>query len=806
MLSRSFALLAVVAVSTSSVSAQGWKVPPEPIASQIVAMPAPSVSLSPDRRFLLLTYREPMVDIEVQARPHRKLAGSRIDEASRGPQLGLKTQRLVLRDLSNGQERELTVPAGHISNVSWSADGQWLAMTRATDQGLELWFANSGDGAAKKVVGMHLNAVLGSPLQWLPDQRSLLCRMRVDDELPAAPAAPAGPNIQQASGRRAQIRTNRDMLTSEYDAQCFEALGRSQLARVYCPSGVYQEYGEPGLITRASASPDGQYVLLSKIERPFSYLVRWRQFPQRTSLLAIDGDDLGEVASQPLLERVPIGGVQTGPRSVRWLDGHPHTLTWTEALDGGDPRNEAEWRDEVKVLADLPDGQPQTWFKTAFRFRGVQAAADGKLGVASEYDRQTRTERVFLVDVTDFDVAPVVAWERSRQDAYGDPGRPVSTTTAQGKRRLHQQDGALLFSGSGASREGNRPFLNRWTPGEEEHEELWRCADGRYETFVDLLDDDRILIRSESRTEPPNYVAVSLSTGERQPVTAFEDPRQQYAEQIHKELIRYERADGVSLSGTLYLPPGHKKGQKYPTLVWAYPQEFARKSDAGQVRGSPNRYVGFSRSSHLWLLHAGYAVLDGATMPVIGPVRTANDTYVDQLVAAADAACEMLVERGVTPRDQIGIAGHSYGAFMTANLLCHSDLFAAGIARSGAYNRSLTPFGFQNEERTFWEAPEVYLGMSPFAHAEKLEEPILFIHGEDDNNQGTWPLQSQRMFAAVKGHGGTARLVMLPHESHGYRARESVLHCVAEMVEWMDTHVRKAQTDDVSTPADPGRR
>jgi len=375
---------------------------------------------------------------------------------------------------------------------------------------------------------------------------------------------------------------------------------------------------------------------------------------------------------------------------------------------------------------------------------------------------------------------------------------------ANGRRLLHQRDGSLFFAGSGASRDGNRPFLDKWNPGTRNKQQLWRCAEDRYETFVDWLDGDRILIRSEASTEPPNYVAVTLPGGAREAITRFTDPAQKFADQIKKELIRYQRADGVALSGTLYLPPDHKEGQRHPTLVWAYPQEFARKSDAGQVRGSPDRYVRFSRSSHLWLLLAGYAVLDGATMPVIGPVRTANDSYVEQLFAAAAAACDMLVERGVAPRDQIAVAGHSYGAFMTANLLCHSDLFAAGIARSGAYNRSLTPFGFQNEERTFWQAPEVYLGMSPFAHADKLNEPILLIHGEDDNNQGTWPLQSQRMFAAIKGHGGTARLVMLPHESHGYRAEESVLHCVAEMVDWMDEHVKGRRP--AADPARPGRR
>lgn len=130
---------------------------------------------------------------------------------------------------------------------------------------------------------------------------------------------------------------------------------------------------------------------------------------------------------------------------------------------------------------------------------------------------------------------------------------------------------------------------------------------------------------------------------------------------------------------------------------------------------------------------------------------------------------------------------------MTANLLAHSDLFRAGIARSGAYNRTLTPFGFQSERRTFWEAPEMYAKVSPFWYADKIKEPILLIHGEADNNQGTFPIQSERMFAAIRGNGGTARLVMLPLEAHGYAAKESTEHTLFEMVQWFDKWVKNAK-------------
>jgi dipeptidyl aminopeptidase/acylaminoacyl peptidase len=264
---------------------------------------------------------------------------------------------------------------------------------------------------------------------------------------------------------------------------------------------------------------------------------------------------------------------------------------------------------------------------------------------------------------------------------------------------------------------------------------------------------------------------------------------------VYKEMITYKRYDGIDLSATLYLPPGRKPGDgPLPLLMWAYPREFKTAKAASQVVGSPHRFVRISPTSPLIMLSYGYAVLSGPTMPIIGEGdKEPNDTYIKQLVSSAQAAADEMVKREITTRDQMAIGGHSYGAFMVANLLAHSDIYQAGVARSGAYNRTLTPFGFQAEERTFWEAPEVYFAMSPFMHTQKVNEPILLIHGEADNNSGTFPVQSKRYYHALKGHGATAKLVMLPHESHGYRARESVMHMLWETANWLDTYVKKGE-------------
>lgn len=785
-----FALLPLAGALGAQGPATTWKEPPEPIRSLLLAEETPSVAISPCRRFLLLRHHEPMPGLDVLARPYLKLAGSRIDPKTRGPQLGAQTTKLVLRRLADGSERPLPIPKGHLGGAVWSADGERIAFSRATDAGTELWLVTTADARARKVDGVQLNAVLGAPVEWLPDQRTLLCRLAVDGlQLPEPPAAPAGPNVQETAGSKAQVRTNQDMLQSEYDARCFEVLATCQLARIDAGTLAVERVGTPAMVAGCEPSPDGSFLLVDTVRRPFSYLVPWRSFPSRVEVWSKTGASLLVVAEQPLRDNVPIGGVPTGRRGIGWLPTAPHALTWSEALDGGDPKAKVSPRDAVFVQPE-PAAEPVLWFRTEHRFAGLACAEDGRLALMSEFDRSARRQRVWRLDAGDLAAKPILLYERSTQDAYGDPGTPVFDLQPDGRRLLRLDDGCLFRAGDGASKDGSRPFLDRCDVVSGQTQRLWQCAEGRYEVFAGFLDEQRIAIRSESKAEPPNYLQVTLATGARAPLTKFEDPTQQLVAQVQKQLIRYQRADGVALSGTLYLPPGHRPGQKYPTLVWAYPQEFTQASDAGQVRGSPNRWVRLDGTSHLWLLLAGCAVFDDATMPIVGPVRTANDSYVEQLVASAKAAVDELVQRGVTEPGRLAIGGHSYGAFMTANLLCHSDLFATGIARSGAYNRTLTPFGFQNEERTFWEAPEVYLAMSPFAHVQQLNEPILLIHGEDDNNQGTWPLQSQRLFAAIKGHGGTARLVMLPHEAHGYRARESVLHCVAEMVDWMHTWVK----------------
>jgi len=767
----------------------GYARPPEVISRLVEAPPPPDTSVSPRANWLVLTTREPMPGIDVVARPYEKLAGLRIDPQVHGPQLGARVIAIVLRSLADGTEKVVQVPAGHWSGPYWSADDRAFALLQADEGGSQLWIADPATAPPRRIDGVRLDPVLGQPLQWLPDQQRLLVKLVTKAQTPVRPRTPTGPQVQATQqGTKAQVRTYQDLLQDTFDELLFEHFATCQLAIVDA-AGVVKPFGEPAMYDRVEASPDGTLLLAERVERPFSYVVPFNAFPRSVDVVDWNGKVVRAIAKLPLRDAVPIGGVTTGPRGIDWLPVAPHTLVWTEAQDRGDPKVEVPHRDHVMVLANC-QGDAQLWFKTEHRAAGIGYGADGKLALATEMDRKTRRQRVHRYDASDPSRPGTVLYERSTQDAYGDPGQPISERLQDGRSLLRMRDGRVFLTGAGASEKGSRPFVDAWNLADNTKDRLFRAAEGRHETFVGFLDDagSKMLVRSESPTEPPSLVVVERGSDTRKPLLDFPDPAAEFIRGIEKRLLRYQREDGVPLSGTLYLPQGHKTGVKYPTLVWAYPLEYNDASDAGQVRATPNRYLRLSGASHLFLLLHGYAVFDDAAMPIVGPVKTANDTFVQQVQMNARAAVKVLEEQGCVDCKRLAVSGHSYGAFMTANLLAHTDLFATGIARSGAYNRTLTPFGFQNEERTFWEAPEVYQAMSPFSHADKINEPILLIHGADDNNPGTFPMQSQRLFVAIKGHAGNARLCMLPHEAHGYRARESVLHCLAEMCAWLDTY------------------
>jgi dipeptidyl aminopeptidase/acylaminoacyl peptidase len=784
--------VAVLVWPLQSQAQDGYRLPPDPIPQILDATPLPGVSVSPDRAWLIFSDRSSLPTIAELAEPMLRLAGTRINPATYGPAGVQRTTGFRLKNIATGAEHAIRTPEGAaLGFPQWSPDAQRIAFTSTSGPRIELWVADAATGEARRVSDARLNA-LGGACNWLADGRRLLCTTvpAGHGPPPEAPRVPTGPVIQESSGRATPVRTYQDLLGNAHDEALFEHYFTAQLAIIDAQSGAVTNVGRPAVLGGVSPSPDGNHILVTRIVRPYSYLVPMSFFPREHEVWNTQGQVVHTVASVPLQEGLPPGWVATGPRNITWRPQQPSTLVWVEALDGGNPRAEAQQRDRVLTLAAPFSGQPAELARTEQRFAGIQWL-EGGLALISDMERATRRLRTWAMDPAQPRTAWRQVWDRLTEDAYADPGSPVFKPTPGGSV-VAQQGDWIYLSGSGASPEGDRPFLDRLNVRTLASERLWQSDADAYETFVALAEPDasRIITRHETAVVPPNYFVRDVRAGTRTALTNFEDPAPQMRG-ITRQLVVYEREDGVPLNGTLYLPPNHQPGQRLPAVIWAYPREYISPDVAGQVRASDNRFTTAGGASHMFFLTQGYAVFDGPSMPIIGG-DTANDTYIEQLVMSARAAIDKIVDMGVADRDRIGVGGHSYGGFMTANLLAHSDLFRAGIARSGAYNRTLTPFGFQAEQRTFWEAPEVYAGMSPFFHAHRITDPILFIHGDADNNSGTFPIQSERMYAAVIGHGGTARLVMLPHESHGYVARESVMHALAEMIEWFDRFVKNA--------------
>ena len=790
--------LLVLFMNSPQYSAHGqqtYQQPPQEVVDIIDATPAPAVSFSPDREWILMIDRPSMPGIEDLSRRMLRLAGMRIDPSANSPFSTSFYTGLNLRKLRGGATVKVPLPEGaKISGVAWSHLSDRFAFSLVTDQGQQLWTASIKDPTHPVLLTDRLSTVMDS-FEWLPDGDSIICQL-VPEGRPSEPLAdrkPMGPNIQESSGNKSPTRTYQDLLTNAYDEALFEHYATNQLA-ILNLEGEAQSVGEPGMIASTTVSPNGQHLLVTRIQKPFSYLMTMRSFPKKIEVWSRNGDLEFVVADVPMEENIPIEGVRTGPRNVDWKSGEPATLTWTEALDGGDPNIEAEFRDRMVALQAPFDQEPYELLKTKHRAFGMSVMDDPTMVVVTDYDRDRRWVQANMHNLRQPGTSPITMMDRSIRDRYNDPGRIVMTPDATGHVRALQDGDWFYRLGSGASAKGNLPFIDRQNIKTQETERLWRCEEGAYESVVAIAEHapgrkPKIVISSETPTTPTNYQLLDLETGEKQAITDFPDPTPQIRG-IKKQLVKYEREDGVPLSATLYLPADYKEGERLPLLVWAYPVEYNDAKTAGQVSGSPSRFTSIRGISHLTFLTQGYAVMDAATMPVIGDPETMNDTFIAQIVAAAQAAIDKAVDMGVADPDRVGVGGHSYGAFMTANLLAHCDLFKAGIARSGAYNRTLTPFGFQSERRPFWEAKDVYFNISPFMHADQIKEPMLMIHGEADNNSGTFPVQSKRMYQAIKGNGGTVKLVMLPNESHGYRARESVLHTQAEMIDWFDKHVK----------------
>jgi len=769
--------------------------PRSDIASIVDAPATPLARFAPGGRFIALVHYESHPPIAHLARRYLPLAGIRADPVLAGRQRVRPLTGLSILRLADGTQRQLPVPDGaQVSVPTWAPDGRHLAFTVDQGDGIGVWVADAQTATASQVPGLVVRDVLGGdPLTpgaaawWSRDGRSLLAL--------GAPAEPAvvperliEPHIEETAGKRSQMATFQDLLRTAADEDVFEALATTIPVRVDPATGDRRQLGPPGLYRHFTESPDGAHLLVHRLRRPFSFRVPFYFFARMTEIWEAAGGLERVVATLDVSDEVPRQGVPVGPRQVSWEERAPASLLWVEALDGGDPVAPAEHRDRIMRLAAPFAGEPERAFDLRHRLVYWADLDEPHRLLLIEHDRDRRWLTTWHCDLAEPSRNQVL-FDQSADDVYADPGMPLLTTNADGSRTAIQDGQSIYLRGDGATPDGDRPFLDRLDLVTGTTTRLFQSpADCVDEVFGFIAGGrDEVVGWHQSPADPPNLFAAALGGPARRPLTSWPDPHPQLTG-LTKKLITYDRGDGVLLSGMLHLPPGHRPEAdgRLPLVIWAYPLDYGDAGTAGQVHGSSMRFTRLNGLEPAWFVLRGYAVLAAATIPVIGDPETMNDTYIEQTCLAARAHIRALDEMGIIDPARVAVGGHSYGGFMTANLLAHTDLFAVGIARSGAYNRTLTPFGFQTERRSFWEATEIYDRMSPFRYANKITAPLLLIHGAQDNNPGTYTVQSERLFQAVQGNGGTARLVLLPHESHSYLARESVLQVIGEQFDWLE--------------------
>jgi len=806
------------APATESEGASGYDKPPANIQNVMRAPSPPNPEVSPTRDAILLVSWEDYPSISRVARPFLRLAGVRVEpenhsrhDTRAGYGITPCVRELTLVHIADGAQIHVRLPNGACPQKPiWSADGKRFAFVNIAPKSVELWIGNATTGEIHPVPGVHLNPLLDDEVQWMPDQKTLLVKL-VPEGMglpPPEPPATMGPSIQETEGEKGESSTyeNRDTLGSKHDEDLFDYFAASQLAFVDAATGVITAVGTPGNYESLNPAPDGQHVLVTMIHKPYSYVVTYPRFPREIEVWDISKRShvlVHTIASLPLADRVPINGVPLGPREFSWRATDPATLLWAEALDGGDWNTNVPARDKIMLLR-APFTSPATEImRTEQRFLDFSWSEQPSTALLGEYDSNRHWLRTFVIDVDHQPRKPRLLWDVSWDDAYAWPGLPVKRQLPNGVWVMCQDADSIYYAGPGYSPDGDRPFLDRLNLTTQKSDRLFRSDKTSYEQFLSFTGAkaQTFLTWHQTPTEPPNAFVRTLgqtldpSPGEPAfastsvAITHLTDPTPE-VRAIKKRLIKYKRADGLDLSFTLCTPPGYQEGTRIPTILYAYPLDFADASKAGQVVGSQETFTALRQ--YKLLLLAGYAIIDDASFPIIGDPKKAYDTYLEQLVADAKAAVDESVRLGVADPERMGVTGLSHGALMTVNLVAHSSLFRAGVAMSGSYNKTLTPFGFQNERRSVWEAPEVYLKVSPFFFADKLKTPLLIVHGADDANPGTTPLQSIKLYEAIRGNGGTARLVMLPHEPHLYSAMESNEQLVYEMIRWFDKYVKNA--------------
>jgi len=833
------ALGLVLFLLSGLVSAQkiSYMQPPKEIVEIISAKPLPEVAFSNDYKKAVISGKESsMSELSYIAGSEFRVAGLRIDNNFSNTRQQFSNELSIL-DVESGSINQVTgLPQNaKISNIDWSPSGKYFCFINNTPQKLELWRVDAVTAVSEKLNTLKLNAVLSEPYSFLDDERIMYKCVPDNAGLrPESQPIPQGPVVQEHKGAGRSARTSPDMIASYYDEQVFDYYATSQLALFSSAGNTI--VGKPALYRSLSLSPNKEYMIVTTEQKPYSYQRGHQSYPYRTEVWNIKGEfvkmlednKVGNLSMRPDEDFADDTAMQDSVRTPkrgmkesnwRWRSDLPQTLVWNESeaasrggRDGGN--RPADFVDTVK--SDAPKQKTFIYQQDApfTSEKTILLKSEGRVdnlvwcnktfALFTTTDSKAKLRNTFSFVPCDTTVNPrLLISQTTELDTIGNfPvfGRPYMVNNQFGEKILYTDEKNSLFYLTDSKRrdsEGdNFWFIDKIDTKTAKIENVWTGKAPFLETVEAITDFKKLkfISRKESNTDVPNYFLVDIKGKKSRQLTNFHDPYPSI-QKMQRRFVSYKRADGLTLTANLYLPENYDptKQGKLPVFMWGYPYEYKTRALAEKRRAARYAFARPGYSSPLYWATQGYAVLDDFAVPIVAEnkKKEPNDRFIKELVMDAEAAINYLDSIGVGDKERVAVGGHSYGAFMTANLLAHTKLFKAGIARSGAYNRSLTPFGFQSESRNYWKAQSLYNQMSPFNYADSLKTPILLIHGQLDNNQGTFPVQSERLYHALAGLGGTVRYVQLPFEAHRYSAKESVLHVLYETHRWLEKYLKK---------------
>lgn len=786
------------------------------------------------------------VTMDVFSKPFHELGGLFVDfRANRNRNLTIRNNAsLQLISASDGSKVTVTLPAAsRVSNAVWSPDGKSVAFFVHTPDATHLWVSDL-TGKARQITTRPVLATLNTNFDWEANSGSIITVLPPEPRaaMPQPSAVPTGPRVKLAEeSDKNRLRNYASLLATPYDQALLEWHATGQIAMIDVKTKAVKTIGQPTMVQDIDPSPDGKYLRVTRMVKPFSYLVPYSNFGTVQEIWDMDGKVLAKVTEEPLNvgvdstrgvaapgagEVVPLAN---GKREITWRpDGQG--LSYLEA-EPAPPRGDSA----VMQLTDDPrtPRRKDRVFQWAppFDANGAKAIYTSDTRIATHRfspdmsilfltERTGPATHEYAVILSDPSKKYTLARYRN-EDVYANPGQLIlargpmvaavgfgggfGANAGRGERvvQLSPDGGSVYFSGTKYDKNptdvGPRSFIDKVDIKTGAKTRLYESDNTNvYERVLGYQDLEarKLIVARESAVD---VTQAYLRTGDQlAQITQNKDYTPDLT-RAPKESFVVERPDGFKFKVNVSLPPDYKPGTRLPAMFWFYPREFAGQEeyDRGARTFNKNAFPNFNARSMQFLVREGYAVVE-PDAPIVGAPGQWNNNYENDLRNNLAAVIDEVDRRGLVDRTRIGIGGHSYGAFSTVNAMVHTPFFKAGIAGDGNYNRTLTPLDFQSERRTFWEAKDTYLAMSPLLFANNMSGALLMYHGLGDQNVGTDPINSPRLFQALNGLGKTAAMYLYPFEDHGPATKETLLDLWGRWSAWLDKYVKNPKTKTVS--------